>query len=461
MKKINFDRIKHIHMMGIGGCGVSAIAKISHELGYKVSGSDLKENSNTIRLADLGIQVFLKHEEKNLRGADLLVVSSAIDGNNPELLAAKSSGIPILRRAQMLAYILSKHKTALGVAGTHGKTTTTSMITKILLDNNFDPTFMIGGETDYVDGNARMGKGNYAVAEADESDGSFLDLDLDIGIVTNIEPDHMDYFKNDKILFEHFVEFAEKIKKKNGLLITSDHPGCIQAFSGILIRKITYGFGKGTDFSAVDFEFADGGSKFKVLRRGELLGEMTISVPGEQNISDALAAVAFGMEVGISFESIAEALHTYHSVKRRFQIIGEINGITIVDDYAHHPTEIAATLRGARLGYPSRRLIAVFQPHRYSRTFKLAADFAQAFSDADLVILTDIYSAGEAPIPNIDGKTIFDLLPKKDNAIYIQKKERIVDHLLPVLNSGDMLLILGAGDINNIGKEILNRLKMK
>jgi len=463
MKKINYERLKNIHLVGIGGCGVSAIGKILHQMGYHVSGSDLKENSNTIRLRDLGITIYLRHKKSNLRSADLVVVSSSIPDNNPELLSAKAADIPIIKRAQMLSFILKKHKCAIGIAGTHGKTTTTSMISKILLENSLDPTFLIGGETDYVDGNARLGNLQYAVAEADESDGSFLELEPNIGVVTNVEQDHMEYFRNESNLFQHFVDFAEKIKEKNGLLIMSDHPNCTKIFSKIDLKKITYGFSQKETFSARDFEFKEGVSKFSVLYKEKVLGNVALSVPGEQNISNALAAIAIGLEVGIPFESIASVLQTYLSVKRRFQIIGEVDGVMVVDDYAHHPTEVRATLSAARLNYKeqNRRIIAVFQPHRYSRTFWLAEDFAKSFSQADLVVITDIYSAGEAPIPNVSGKMISDKMEDKKNVIFIPKKEKIAEHLLPVLRSNDMVLTLGAGDIFNVGKELLSRLKIR
>lgn len=461
MRKLNLDRIKNIHLMGIGGCGVSAIGKILHEMGYHVTGSDLKENSNTIRLRDMGIKIYLKHKESNLRGADLVVYSSAIAQDNPEFLAAKSLDIPIMRRAQMLAYILKKHKTAIGVSGTHGKTTTTSMIAKILLDNNFDPTFLIGGETDYVDGNARLGNLGYAVAEADESDGSFLELSPQIGIITNIEPDHMEYFKDQKSLFGHFFSFAQKVKEENGTIIMSDHPNCAKVLAGLDVKKITYGFSAEQDLSASGFEFNSGSTKFNVSHKGKKLGEAIIAVPGEQNISNSLAAIAVGLEAGISFKSIVSALQSYLSVKRRFQIIGEVDEIMIVDDYAHHPTEVEVTLHASRLNYPNRRLVVVFQPHRYTRTLWQADNFAKAFGQADLVVITDIYSAGEPPIPNVSGKTIADKIEDQDRVSYIPKKEQIAEYLLSRLQAKDIVLTMGAGDVYNVGKELFSRLKMK
>lgn len=463
MRKINLDRIKNVHLVGIGGCGVSAIGKILHEMGYQVTGSDLKENSNTIRLRDLGIQVFLKHKESNLRSADLVVVSSAIPKDNPELESARSSGIPIIRRAEMLSFILKKHKIAIGVAGTHGKTTTTSMISKILLENKMDPTFMIGGETDYVDGNARLGNLQYAVAEADESDGSFLDLDPQIGIITNIEADHMEYFRSESNLFNHFKNFAKKIKDKDGYIICSDHPNCKKVLKDIDVRKISYGFSDQEDYCAKDIKFIDGGSRFKVYHKNQELGGVMLSVPGTQNISNAMAGIVLGLKLGLSFEAIASVLQTYLSVRRRFQIIGEIDNILIVDDYAHHPTEIDVTLNAARVCYQNskKRIIAIFQPHRYSRTYWLSSDFAASFNEADLVIITDVYSAGEKPIPNVSGKLISDKILDRSKVLYVPKKENISELLLPQLKPDDIVLTLGAGDIHTVGKELLARLRMK
>ncbi|MFC1496626.1 UDP-N-acetylmuramate--L-alanine ligase [Candidatus Margulisiibacteriota bacterium] len=463
MKNINIERLKNIHLIGIGGCGMSAIGKILHELKNKISGSDIKENSNTIRLRDLGVKIFLKHLPANLRGIDLVVISSAIKDDNQELQAAHEQGIPVIKRAQMLSFILNKQKIGIGVSGTHGKTTTTSMIAKVLLDNNLDPTFLIGGETDYVDGNARLGKGPYAVAEADESDGSFLELEPDVGIVTNVEQDHMEYFKSESNLFTHFTKFVEKLNANKGILITSDHPNCKKLFKDTEIHKITYGFNSDCDFSASDLSYSDGGSKFTVNYKDEVLGEATLAVPGKQNISNSLAAIAMGMEAGINFESIISVLQSYKGVKRRFQLIGEVDDILIIDDYAHHPTEIIATLKAARLSYqnPKRRIIGIFQPHRYTRTFRFAADFARAFGEADITILTDVYSAGEIPIPNVSGKTIYSKVKDKSSTVYIPKKGKIVEYILEHVEANDMVLTMGAGDIYSVGKELLARLKMK
>ena len=461
MISVDMERVKNIHLIGIGGCGVSAIGKILHQMGYKVSGSDIKENSNTMRLKDLGVKVFIGHDRSHLREADLDVYSSAVTTENVELAAATSKKIPILKRAEMLSFIMNRFKKRIAVAGTHGKTTTTSMIAKILYDGGLDPTFLIGGETDYIDGNARLGKGDYAVAEADESDGSFLELSPNISIVTNIEPDHMEYFGTNEKLLLVFEEFINKLDKDGLLVIGLDNPANREMLSKISRKTITYGFTGEADLRANNFGFSGMGSRFDVYHKEKLLGEARLSIPGEQNISDALAAIAVGLEADLPFNMIASILNSFGGAKRRFQIIGEVNNVMVVDDYAHHPTEIKATLRAARFAWNGeKRIIAVFQPHRYTRTFHLAAQFYDAFVDADMVILTDIYSAGEAPIPNVDGRMIAKEVEKQKEVLYLPRKERIAEQLVNITKPNDVVIIMGAGDINTVGKEILTRLKM-
>ena len=449
-------------MIGIGGCGVSAIGKILYQLGYKVSGSDLKENSNTMRLKDLGVKIFIGHDAVQIREADLVVYSSAVPKDNVELKEALAKKIPILKRAEMLSYIMNRHKKRIAVAGTHGKTTTTSMIAKILLEAGLDPTFLIGGETDYVDGNARLGQGEYAVAEADESDGSFLELTPNISIVTNIEPDHMEYFGTYENLLKIFEEFIARLEKDGVLILGIDNPQIRSLLSKISNSRVTYGFSSDADLRALNLSFGGMGTRFDVYYKGKLLGEARLGVPGEQNVQNFLASLAVGIQAGLPFPQVVSILRSFNGAKRRFQIIGEVGGVIVIDDYAHHPTEIKATLRAARMAWDEeKRLIAVFQPHRYTRTFHLAKQFGEAFPDADLTILTDIYSAGEPPIANVDGKTIAMEVEKYKEVIYIPRKERIAEYLPTILKPGDVVLVMGAGDINTICKEILSRLKIK
>ncbi|MBI5701338.1 UDP-N-acetylmuramate--L-alanine ligase [Candidatus Saganbacteria bacterium] len=462
MNSFDIGKHKNIYLIGIGGCGVSAIGKILFQMGFRVSGSDLKESSNTIRLKDLGIKVFIEHSASNLREADLVVYSSAVSKDNVEFMEAKSKNLTIIKRAQMLSWIMDKFKQRVAVAGTHGKTTTTSMISKIFCDARLDPTYLIGGETDYVDGNARLGAGEYAIAEADESDGSFLELNPTVTVLTNIEPDHMEYFGTVENLHDIFGQFIGRTAKDGLLVVGVDNPQSAEIANKTSIRKITYGIISDADITARNFLFDENKSKFNVLRNGKMLGELVLSIPGEQNISNALAAIAVSMEAGIPFSTIASSLHSFTGAKRRFQIIGEVDGILVVDDYAHHPTEIKATLHATKMGWgDDHRIIAIFQPHRYSRTLNLFSQFGEAFIDADLVILTDIYSAGESPIQNVDGRMISREVEKHQDVLYVQRKERIPEILVKMLKPNDLILTMGAGDINNIGKEILSRLKIK
>ncbi len=458
---IDMDRYKNIYLIGIGGCGVSAIAKILHQMGFNVSGSDIKESSNTIRLKDLGVKVYIEHNASNLREADLVVYTSAVNASNVELAEALSKKIPVVRRAEMLSWIMDRFSSRIAVAGTHGKTTTTSMIAKILYEGNLDPTYLIGGETDYVNGNARLGQGNYAVAEADESDGSFLELNPTTTVLTNIEPDHMEYFgtvENLHKVFEQFVALTDK----NGLLVAGiDSPTVAKIASESKIKTLTYALNIDADFTASNLSFDENRSSFRVLYKGKALGEVILSIPGEQNISNALGAIAVALEAGVPFASIASILHDFTGAKRRFQFIGEVNGIIIVDDYAHHPTEVKATLRGAKMGYGSdHRIVAVFQPHRYSRTLNLFSQFGDAFLDADLVVLTDVYAAGEAPIQNVDGRLISNEVEKHQDVLYIPRKEKIPEILAKSLKKGDLVITMGAGDIHTVGKELISRLKI-
>ena len=461
MKLTDIDRCKKIFLIGIGGCGVSAIAKILHQMGFEVFGSDAKESSNTIRLRDLGIKVFIEHNTSNIRAADLVVYSSAISPDNVEFAEAKSNGIPIIRRAEMLSWIMSKFKFSIALAGTHGKTTTTSMISKIFLEGGLDPTYLIGGETDYVDGNARLGKGLYCIAEADESDGSFLELNPNITVLTNMEPDHMEYFGDIENLKKVFNEFINKTDPSGLLVVGTDCLELKALTDKTQLKKITYGIKDNPDIYARNIAFEEGGSTFEVVYKDKPLGHVRLPIPGEQNITNSLGAIVVSYEAGIPFSSIASTLHSFSNAKRRFQIVGEVDGIVIVDDYAHHPTEIKATIAAAKKCWKGKRIISVFQPHRYTRTLNLFKEFGEAFLNADMVILTDIYSAGEQKIKEVSGKLIFDEVKNHQEVSYIARKEEIPEKLIKELKKGDMVLIMGAGDINTIAKEIISRLKIR
>ncbi len=439
---------------------MSGIAKVLHEMGYKVSGSDLREGPNTIRLADLGLKIYIEHSAEHIRDADLLIYSSAVSFENAELKEARSKGIPIIQRAEMLAWIMDQSKTKIAVAGTHGKTTTTAMIAKVLDSGRFSPTFFIGCDMDYAEGNARLGNGKFAVAEADESDSSFLHLSPSIGIITNIEDDHMERFGSMANLLETFVKFAKRVEKDGFILVDATDPNNQELMKRVEARFITYGLNGDVQYSAKNMQFDKFGSRFTLLRRAESLGEIILSVPGWQNILNSLPVFAIGFEFGLDFNSIAGGLRTFVGARRRFQTVGEFQNILVVDDYAHHPTEIRATLSAARLGWPGRRIICIFQPHRYTRTMLLKDRFAAAFADADKIIITDIYAASEKPIPGISGKSIVDGIQNKE-VVYIPRKEKISEYLMQDIKAGDMILTLGAGDIYTVGKEILTRLRIQ
>ena len=466
MKQFDMVRAKNIHLMGIGGCGVGAIAKILIEMGYKVSGSDVKESANTIRLKDMGAHIFFEHSPSNIREADIVVYSSAISKENPELAEAHAKQIKCITRAEMLSWILSQSKEAIAIAGTHGKTTTTSMTSLVFDKCGLNPTFLIGGETNDVGGNARLGGGKYAIAEADESDSSFLFLKPTISVITNIEADHLDHYSGLEEVQSTFVRFANLLPKDGVLVLGADHPNNLILEKEIETdaKVVKYGFSEEAAVRAKNVIVGESSVKFRVYKKGKELGEVKLNVPGNHNIENSLAAIAVGLEAGLDFNSINSALRCFTGVRRRLQMIGKAGGALIYDDYGHHPTEIGVTLKAARQILSSaRRVICVFQPHRYSRTMHLKEDFGRAFGEADVIIITDVYSAGEAPIAGISGETIVEEIRKNTSkeVIYIPKKQEITDHLMEIVRDGDIVLTMGAGDIHLIGKELYARLREK
>jgi UDP-N-acetylmuramate--alanine ligase len=460
-KQPDMNRIKSVHFVGIGGCGMSAIAKILIKKGFKVSGSDIKESANTIRLREIGAKIYIGHNKTNVRGSDLTVFTSAIPAGNVEIEESFSSGIPVQRRAEMLSWIMDQFKVRIAVAGTHGKTTTTSMITSMLSRCSLDPTFLIGGEANDVDGNARLGSGPFVVAEADESDGTFLKLHPTIAVITNIESDHMEFYGTFNKVVEAFTNFASLVPDDGIIIMGCKGKAAVEVAKNIPKKKIiTYGLSSELDYWADNMRFSERRSKFDVYKNDKKLGEATLCVPGRQNIENALAAISIGIYLNCDFSGITSGLQVFTGAKRRFQIIGEENNILVIDDYGHHPTEIVKTLEAARLGYEKRRIICVFQPHRYTRTLHLYEDFGRSFKNADLTVITNIYSAGEKPIEGISGTTIFNEVKKQgQNVIYINKKEEITDYLLEIAKPNDLIILMGAGDINNIGREFVSRQK--
>jgi UDP-N-acetylmuramate--alanine ligase len=452
-------KIRNVHFVGIGGIGMSGIAEVLLNLGYRISGSDMKETEVTRRLQALGCKMDYGHRRENVKEADVLVVSSAIRPNNPEIKVAEERLIPIIPRAEMLAELM-RMKVGIAIAGTHGKTTTTSLIATVLGAAGLDPTVVIGGRLNSIGSNAKLGQGEFLVAEADESDGSFLKLMPTIAVVTNIDPEHLDYYKGIEEIKEAFLHFLNKIPFFGLAVLCLDHPNVQSLLPRLKKRFTTYGLTTQADFQAGEIEFDGLSTAFDVLYQRKKIGRLRIRMPGLHNVYNALAAVATAFELDIPFQVVQEALKDFGGIQRRFQIKEEKKGILIVDDYGHHPVEIMATLKAAKTGW-KRRIIAVFQPHRYTRTQALFQDFLAAFYDADVLILTDIYAAGEERIEGVEAKALFEGIREygHKDVTYIPDKKEIVAHLLGIMVPGDMVITLGAGDIYQTAEELVKRLK--
>lgn len=447
-----------IHMVGIAGAGMSGIARVLTQQGIKVSGSDLQCNGITKKLTDIGVEIFEGHSSSYLQeGVDLLVISSAIPPANVEVQEAHKRGIKVLKRGEMLARMANASK-GIAVAGAHGKTTTTSMLYTVLAGCGLDPTFIVGGEIQGSDLNARLGGGEYFVVEADESDASFLELRPYISIVTNIENDHLDYYKSFQGIQDAFKQFLNQVDPSGfALLYGGDH--CIQEISRDLEGKVIfYGEDSSFDYYLQNWEAQGMGSVFNLYHQRDYIGKVTLAVPGKHNALNALAAIAAALEMGYSFADLVASIKKFHGAKRRFQILGNIEGSTVVDDYAHHPTEIKATITAARhLDY--ERILVVFQPHRYSRTDLLAEEFGNCFTEADLVIISDIYSAGEKPIAGVNGELVYQAARKAGcNVLYIPTMEKIEAFIRQEIRDHDLLITMGAGDIWKLGVDLVQKL---
>ncbi len=449
-----FKKIQHIHFVGIGGSGMSGIAEVLLNLGYKVSGSDLKATHVTDRLEKLGVKIAIGHRPQNIEGAHVVVTSTAVSSQNPEVMAAKTKGIPVIPRIEMLAEI-ARLKYTIAVAGTHGKTTTTSMVAAVLQAGGLDPTVIVGGRLKYLDSGARLGKGEYLVAEADESDGSFLKLSPALAIITNIDNDHLDYYGTFDKIADAFVEFAGHVPFYGCVIVCLDDPHARVHLPRISRRVITYGLDASAYLQAVNIQVNESVSKFDVLANGKKLGELELHVPGKHNIQNALAAIAIGLELGIAFSNIAEGLAGFEGVGRRLELKGDRDGITVIDDYGHHPTEVRATLSALRERYSKRRLVALFQPHRFSRTQALWNEFAYAFEEADCVYVMDIYPAGEEAIPGVSSDLIVKAMQGVHPKASAAPKPFSAEALGRLLQKGDVLLTLGAGDVWKVGEQLL------
>lgn len=442
---------------------MSPLAKILLEMGYRVTGSDRAETNLTEQLAALGAKIYLGQDGENVRGADAIVVSTAIPYDNPEVLAAGELKIPKLHRSDINAALVNEYK-GIAVAGAHGKTTTTAMLAVALETLGKSPTFVIGGEAPDMGTNAKLGKSEYLVSEADESDGSFLKLKPYISVVTNVENDHMDHYgtmDNIRAAFKNFIGNT-RFGEGGFAVLCFDNDNLRQIAADQKGKYYSYAIDHEADYRAMNITPTGTGTTFDVEHAGTVLGRVHLNIPGRHNVSDALAVIVTGLQLGIGVEEMAKGLAAFHGAKRRFQTKGKINGVWVVDDYAHHPTEIATTLAAAKQTKP-KRLICVFQPHRYSRTKLLRTEFGAAFREADLVVLTDIYGAGEPPIDGIDGKTILREIDKQTGQVveYISDKKELAPYLAEISRPGDLIITMGAGDIYQAGEELVRRLKIK
>jgi UDP-N-acetylmuramate--alanine ligase len=462
-----FAKIQRIHFVGIGGIGMSGIAEVLLNLGYKVSGSDLKPSPITQRLAGLGATVFEGHRAENIAGTEVVVASSAVTQDNPELIEAHAQHIPVIQRAEMLAELM-RLKYGIAIAGMHGKTTTTSMVASVLAAGGLDPTIVVGGRIDAIGSNARLGKSQYLVAEADESDRSFLRLSPILAVVTNIDREHMDCYRNMRDVKRAFLDFMDRVPFYGMVVVCNDDPLLRRMLPQIRRRTLTYGTRKGSDFriKASPIERQPGEnvpvSRFHVIYRGQDLGEFHLHVPGAHNVLNATAAVAVGVGLDIRPDQIRGALENFRGVDRRFQLRGKAAGVSVIDDYGHHPTEIRATLAAARqCGY--RRIHVVFQPHRYTRTRDLMDDFATAFTEADSLFVLDIYPASEPPIEGITSQALVGRIKEvgKRDASRVGSFPEAAEAAIAAAQSGDMILTLGAGSVSQLGPAILDRLYLQ
>ncbi len=462
-----FAKIQRIHFVGIGGIGMSGIAEVLLNLGYKISGSDLKSSPVTQRLAGLGATIFEGHSSENVTGAEVVVVSSAIPQDNPEVTEARNLHIPVIRRAEMLAELM-RLKYGVAIAGMHGKTTTTSMVAAVLAAGGLDPTVVVGGRVDAMGSNARLGRSQYLVAEADESDRSFLKLSPILAVVTNVDREHMDCYRDMRDVKRTFLDFMSRVPFYGTVVLCNDDPVLRRLMPQVQRRVMTYGIRRGSDFhiklAACELNAGEHHplSRFQVNYRGKGLGEFTLRIPGTHNLLNATAAIAVGIGLDVSLEHIRTALDNFRGVDRRFQLRGTTAGVSVIDDYGHHPTEIRATLAAARqCGY--RRIHVIFQPHRYSRTQSLLDEFAKSFQDADSIFVLEIYGASEKPIEGITGESLARRIQELggQEARYVRSFAEAAEAVSTLADEGDMILTLGAGSVFQLGPMILEKLQAR
>ncbi|HOS98282.1 MAG TPA: UDP-N-acetylmuramate--L-alanine ligase [Deltaproteobacteria bacterium] len=454
-----FRGITRIHFVGIGGIGMSGIAELLLNLGFTVTGSDVSDSESVHRLRSLGAVIHIGHAPENIGDAQVLVYSSAVGLDNPECVAARTRTLPVIPRAEMLAELM-RMKFSIAIAGTHGKTTTTSMLATILAMAGKDPTAVIGGRLDMFGSNARLGDGELLVAEADESDRSFLKLAPIVAVATNIEEEHMDCYRDIDDIRDTYVQFLNKVPFFGFDMVCLDDANIQHILPRLERKVITYGSHTQAIYRYTEPEFSGLTTTFTAHRKGQVLGEVTLGVPGKHNCLNALAAIATSLELGIDFDVIRQGLASFKGVQRRCHVRGEKKGITVMDDYGHHPTEIRMTLAGIKNGFPKRRIIAVFQPHRYTRTRDLFEGFVNSFYDASRLYITEIYPASEQPIEGVSGQRLFEEIKNHGyrDAFYVQNKEDLPDVLLKGIRKGDLVIFLGAGDVWRQGLRVLERL---
>ncbi|MGC8795567.1 UDP-N-acetylmuramate--L-alanine ligase [Thermodesulfovibrio sp.] len=452
---------KKIHFVGIGGIGMSGIAEVLHNMGYTVTGSDIKESDTVKRLRNFGIKVFIGHSKDNIDETDVVVFSSAVKPDNPEIVKAKEFGIPVIPRAEMLAE-LCRLKYSILVAGAHGKTTTTSLIATVLTDAGFDPTVIVGGKLKSIGSNAKLGQGEFLVAEADESDGSFLKLTPAISVITNIDREHLDYFKNLRRIKKAFVEFANKVPFYGLSILCGECRHIRDLIPHLTRRYVTYGFDKAFDFYAKNIEYSPPKVSFNAFFKEKSLGRFTITVLGKHNVLNALATIIVAKELSVPMQKVKESFESFKGIGRRFEFKGEKKGIKFYDDYGHHPTEIKAVIKTA-LWLKPERLCVIFQPHRYTRTRDLMEEFIKVFKSTlrktDVLFLMDIYPASEPPIEGVSGEILYEKLKNAGvNVRFNPDKEKIKDDILKEIKEGDVVFTIGAGDVYKIGEALLERL---
>lgn len=455
-----FGKVRHIHFVGIGGIGMSGIAELLLNLGYTVSGSDIADSKVTARIAELGGKIFLGHKSENIEGADVVVYSSAVPEGNPEVMMAKEQYVPVIPRAEMLAELM-RLKYGVSIAGAHGKTTTTSMVASILTAGKLDPTIVIGGRLDIWGGsNAKLGQGDILVAESDESDGSFMALSPTIAVVTNIDLEHVDHYGDMDAIRTTFVDFINKIPFYGAAILCMDNEEIQTIIPQLRKRYITYGLSSQADVRAADIRSGKFESDFEVVYESESIGRIVVGMPGVHNVLNALAAITVALELEVDLKDIRKGLINLGGLERRFQVKGEKNNVLVVDDYGHHPTEIIATLETAKECWPDRRLVVLFQPHRYTRTMSLLDRFSISFNQADVLIMAPIYAAGEAPIDGVDASILYEGIKKHGHreVLLCEDRNNVLIKALELVKPDDVVLTLGAGDINLVGNELLEEL---